>query len=1750
MRNHLLPLCLSIILLMQGGFCSAQDLPKVSFYEKAGWLDVESNTLRRVAELGERGAYSRYKNPNPAPRNAYEEANIHAANLNYLGRYTNFPVYRSAKAWRDAFLSVPDSEDFAEEVQEQLPAEARAEIRQAAAELMALYHQYGDKLPMVAQSTLEVSAVLLPLQKEYFFFSAEHLLSLRRLYQKILTHDTACSQGEGYRLFCEGRLDALRGFVQLAATTQDGQLIEQVLLQDLKTPLIAAELPLGASALLFLGQEERLDSVLAEAVDKEGETFWQKIDVFMVSFWINKIKFSQGRYLGNVSSAAVLPQLYGQADGNAWEELAYLLYNEGRPTETSVRLLSKYGLGACQIDLFDYNDGHKTPSADGHLYSVSVDCKTPLPFLTGVLASGFKDGADEELADAARRVRLSPASFVARLYFENTLGDLNAPTELYVDQRLYSVFEREMQELEKSRQEALVYNQELEKQIKPLRARLQKDFSLGAWSGDMWSRFELEGQIADLERQKRPVPVLPQAMLEKYDEHSRIYQRKEIRQKVFSAVSRVAAVADMGLGIYYMAALPKLAVGLTAGTARNILTVKRGLEAVRAGRVTADVRQLARLSARLKKLRLDQLAKSSRNAKAMLKQEIAGLKNGTPARSSSTLTPAYAMAQSGKAAQEPVRMAVKPVAVTENVRETVAPSAASASGQLAANPAVSKQITQLRELESHWTGITPKELLQRPEDLSRALREARQHARLSKELNALTLEQAAYKVPEQHIFSRDLRQWLSKEYCQLLRQKIDALPVGSSIEHARLSKELKAAIDMADEFSPTLFTQWKVGKFPAASSQRARLKELKKQSSSFSALQHRELAALERELYSALTLPSEKLVELQSRLVMLPELEAGPNTIFLWGSNILPFDVWNRKTILGFTNPRIFKETSVKEAFSKGLKAGEENVVLVHMPGSVNLRRQVWRGLLNLDPSKKFIKDPFTAEIVLQELALSGSKHTSVFVHDCFSGKLLDDVFRLSAQEPGISKTVDWYVSAGILQHNLPDEIPAFIAKGGVKERLFGKLLHIMRYNGDTMASRMLINGKDIYPLQSSIMKLEQEIAAASAAQRPALQILHRDLSLLEELSAARSIEELQSLLLQLELHYPGQVRGLMDFVGKRPFDGFSWGLHYPSAAKGVQEYPFIQLKEEWVNYVSKTAEELFSQVIKESGPAGTGGTKPLNYTQAKKLVQQTVSQTIEQPSPAQLNQAMQQLSQRMQNMQNAWPEITMTEMRALPDAALFARVRAGREYRQLNDLLRQGQTYYNQHFSFGKNAQVSFLPVNQNEAGMHISQRVQMAVEQSNRLQRSFLKQVPQTSAETRQFYSQQYFILDELDAMLPPEQTAWTQKNFSQLPAMRRRLAEFASQPNLSAWQKREITALKRELYHPAGVGNAQKLQLQLRMGNLPYLEKTPNTVWVRGAGYTLPELWDRKTILGFRPAHVLNEAPPEQMLTMLRPHQENVILANLHGYISHTGQWKGTMAFGPGGDLERPACTFNVAKAAGIIEDSNSAFTSVYVQSCHSGGLFQDLKEVFKGRPALTQKTAWFTPVARMQFGSALPVPELSVLGSVQEKLFFKLLQKIEQNGEGLGGRAWVAGKDIYPLRASVRRLAAEMKTAPVAEQEALRVLHEDLKLLLKISDAQDGKALLAPLAELEARYPGSVINLEQWLKAADPANAATTAAIFRYPDGFRWGVRLPENDVLMGEPFVYLKPLWVDYVSKTAQNLFSSQLKKTPYLPVKK
>lgn len=596
----------------------AQQMPKESFYRKSGWLDYSSNTLRRVAERGEQGAYDLYRNPNPAPRNAYQKANVHQANLNYLTEYKNSPLYRETARLLSVFTS-PDKEPSSNETSSFTQEDVQT-VRTALERLLLSFGKHGDKYPIITQAVLQISAALLPLDAQYHFFTTRQLLQIKTLQHRILRHPTHCRQGAGYRLFCEGRADALHGLAVLRKTDGDDRLMAQAAMQDLKEPISAWTLPVIFETLRDGNRADLLDEILARAVEKEGPTITQQtLDLLFISHWVDVIQNALGRYLGNVSSAGRLPaQEKGGAEKNVWEELAYLLADENRTTPEIRNVVEKYALGSCQIT-YDYRAARKDHT--------QLSCHTLYPFLVGALRAHVTGGAGAGLKHEAARRGLTPAAYVARAWFERVFGDLDAESEYRIDSLLHRVFAQETKHMEEVRQRAVQANQKIDEQIAPLRKQL-----LPYLTGEI-PYFEMDGQygtpaslrlnaqIAALEKQKTAMPATPDSALQMYTRSNGIYRRKELGQQVYAVARKAAFAADFVWGGYFSGAVIK-----------GFICVRRGFAALKAGKVTADTRRLAHMAGELRQLEMQKLVHMQKTVRNSLGRSLAPGQSGTAAR--------------------------------------------------------------------------------------------------------------------------------------------------------------------------------------------------------------------------------------------------------------------------------------------------------------------------------------------------------------------------------------------------------------------------------------------------------------------------------------------------------------------------------------------------------------------------------------------------------------------------------------------------------------------------------------------------------------------------------------------------------------------------------------------------------------------------------------------------------------------------------------------------------------------------------------------------------------------------------------------------------------------------------------------------------------------------------------------------------------------------------------------------------------
>ncbi len=1800
----------SVLFLYAANGAFAMERPNASFYEKSGWLDHLSNTMRRVARRGEQGAYDSYKNNNPSPKNAYESANIHQANLTDLALYRNSSVYRQAQQWRTAFLQGQDEPPSAAAQETALSAADLAQIRTALAEMMALYHRDGAYYPIVTQTVLEIARQMLPLQQQYALFSKQDLAALKELFRQILSSSARCGQGSGYRLFCEGRADALDGLALLASSEQDARLIARVLQEDVRQALIGRELLTGTTALLHLKQEALLDRVLEEAVEQEGETFWQKIDVFMTGWWLNKVQYSNGRYLGNVSALGVLPGLYGQADGNVWEEMARLLYNEGRPSAQSAALLAEYGLGSCEVQMGDVQDGLPL-SAEGELYFASVRCQTLLPFLAGALSAGVRDGAEEPLQKAARKLHLSPASLTARLYFENIMGDLNAETELRLDNLLYGVFEKDFAAAQERRRQALEHNRQVDRQLQPLLARRAQllanpleNFTAADEQG-LPERWGLEAEIARLEKEKISFPALPEASFEKYDRQSGTYRRKVTGQKIYQAVRQVSAAVDLGLGIYYTAALPVAAVkGVQWG-----VSLKRGFNAIRAGRVTADARRLASLSGRLKKMRVVQ-TKTLQNVKVQLSQTLASLQQNAQHKASFPVVqvtaietrPAFASAehvwQTAFAPRvrlmaplkEPavsVASATKALPAGSAAAVTPAPDAGPGLRQLrltaqttaqkaaftpqavqALRPAAVQALQQMKQMQTQWKGIPEtwlNRLGQNPQKMKEALAQADKYIQLEKDLAFYQAARQAAKLPEENLlaslpkdnflFSAYGRRKLAEENIALIQRRLAALPQGSDPLKATLSKKLYAAVKLADDMADPALRVWPEDGIASLYAMRARLQQLRTLGN-LSPVQQQEAARIWRQLQTSYLGPDEAFL-LQLQILNLPFIQKTPHTVWAVGDGFFGYDLLMRKTPFGFPLNNRFTARPFEEIAS-AFQKGKENILFVNGHGYVSQNGQ-WKGILRqAKPGETRPMATLSAEKIIQGALAADSPLTSVYIHSCQTGMLFHDLPALFAKYPPAAFRTNWFVFSAPMQPASSLPVPARVSGVTARERLFNKLLINMTDNGAGLAARAWVDGRDLYPLRASLQRLEREIAAAPAEKKPSLQALQDDLQMLFDIAEATDQSQLARALETFIWHYPKAVEyadraALASALSAKDGGEFLWGFKPWSVDVAVNLSPFLRLEKRWVDYVADTAKEMFD--LFKTAPAVRGAAKGqnplrLSASAAKDLeyatqrlgqikqLQKTNAAGWEQQLLADvtvrdMGPSLQQGRSVMSELKKKWTDRGVKEIadlkddpaamrEALQDVSLYARLE------RQTDAAEQLYRLYNQQA--GAEGWVPAVRGAQNglfnrASRRALAERYLLLVKQWRRTQPAALH-----PAADREIAN----IVKWSDEFAAEGSLLWTDDALPAASALRMHLRELGQQKEtFSALQLKEYNALKRALYKDRYLNGGKLLELQNRLAYFPRLEPTPNAVFLWGDGLGPDQAWARKTMFGFFRPKIAQFMPMEDVLRLFKEGQENVLLLHTRGGISRSRKWKAIMIDGE----PSPNLIFSAQDFLQQLPKVPSKHNSVYVNSCFSGALLDDLQKAkeFKN----LSNTDWFVTAAPMQHSVKEVLPAQTVSGSVRQKLFDKMLQRITHNGDGLAARAWVDGKEIYPLRESLRRLDGEIKRAAPEEQKTLLSLRQDLNMLYGVAQSRTNDVLLANLRNLQSRYPENVLNMNKWRENSPRllAQAASLPPDRVGPDGFFWGkiqTKLSEEDYV---PFVLLKKQWVDYVAQTASQLFA-------------
>ena len=450
-----------------------------------------------------------------------------------------------------------------------------------------------------------------------------------------------------------------------------------------------------------------------------------------------------------------------------------------------------------------------------------------------------------------------------------------------------------------------------------------------------------------------------------------------------------------------------------------------------------------------------------------------------------------------------------------------------------------------------------------------------------------------YKEPS--IFSASFRGRVISAYHYWLKKQIEAETDPETIVF--LEEKRMQAIDWHDE----VMHSWQI--YPenhalsGAAALRKYLKTLAAQKESFTAFQAAEYDILEYALYSKIQFFPEESIPLQNRLVMLSQSQETAHSVFLIGDDFTPADIWGRKTALGFHNPTFLRERSVEEAV-KHFVSNQENVLLVHAHGGID-KKGAWKAALVWSEESLHPEYSISASELMKQLSSSSSAHTSVYMNACFSGQFLDEIqsSEIQNQYEGVLKHTDFYVTASKNQRTMPENLPAEWEQGTTRQKLLGKVLQRMRFNGDGLAARVLIDGEEIYPLQESVKRLEED-SKGFFVSREKKEMLEA-LKLLLRLANAASQEEVMSTVKKFEKEFIGHVVYLGD-SDIEEFAAFGWGIDELEYYDFDFNFPFIVLEKQWVDYVYSVAVELFGKVGNISLPQPPA--EPVAQTPAPKI--------------------------------------------------------------------------------------------------------------------------------------------------------------------------------------------------------------------------------------------------------------------------------------------------------------------------------------------------------------------------------------------------------------------------------------------------------------------------------------------------------------------------------------------------------------------
>lgn len=410
----------------------------------------------------------------------------YAENLNNLNAWKQ-KAHRTLTDWQKntlknierIFTTAPRGKDS--------PEQAMLKQRETAVKTMVqdLWKFYETGSKMAAHTLLRVAPVILPLKTldNKSFFTQGQQIILRKLYIKTVK-EASLPKGKEKKSNLRVKITgfgphntpvkevftAVAALGMLPPGDDSGNVLVGFWNAHSTDEFAAAVLPSVVVALLGEKEYSRIENILYTASNKEH--LIDNFDFLSMSTWVNALANIDGQYLGESSKYTqyALTQNPNELSemGNAWEDVALLLAEDGTPQ--ALNILRKFGVEKC------------IPNAQTNIHmkrEVQIYCAGIRPFLAGALASG-KSGADKyapvikqdyagsylngngtggmvtyEEAQNNRQYNAGVAALfreyvastgltadaaVARWMFIQSMGDLNAETELRLDNMLYKAY--------------------------------------------------------------------------------------------------------------------------------------------------------------------------------------------------------------------------------------------------------------------------------------------------------------------------------------------------------------------------------------------------------------------------------------------------------------------------------------------------------------------------------------------------------------------------------------------------------------------------------------------------------------------------------------------------------------------------------------------------------------------------------------------------------------------------------------------------------------------------------------------------------------------------------------------------------------------------------------------------------------------------------------------------------------------------------------------------------------------------------------------------------------------------------------------------------------------------------------------------------------------------------------------------------------------------------------------------------------